>query len=168
MADIKMAYGTPVTGTGGITSLAQDSSGNFLAGYEWYIIDNGTDKAIDRLQFGKITVGTTPTINTEIRIYVVPSWDGTLWPDVFDGTPSAETATNVGVRDGSAVLARALRVPATTSSVGYPYQYSLAALFGGSVPKKAAVFVSHNTGVNLNSTAGNHTYNDQPIYATVG
>lgn len=113
-------------------------------------------------------VGTTPTINTEIRLYVVPSYDGTTWPDVFDGTPSAETVTSEGVRDGFAKLAAVLRVDATTSNRPYPFAFSIAELFGGIVPKKAVVFVAHNTGAALNGTAANHTYADQPVYDTVG
>lgn len=165
MSSIKETFGTAVTGTGGITSLGTSST--WTAGYEWYLIDNSTDLSLDRIQQGNIRVGTTPTINTEIRIYVVGSYDGTTWPDVFDGTPSAETVTSEGVRDGFAKLAAVLRVDATTSNRDYPFYFSLASLFGGVLPKKAVLFVAHNTGVNLNSTAGSHTYADQPVYATV-
>jgi hypothetical protein len=69
-------------------------------------VDNTTELAFDFYVSGKITVGTTPTINTEIRLYLVGSYDGTTWPDVFDGTPSAETVTTAGLRDGYAKLAR--------------------------------------------------------------
>jgi hypothetical protein len=164
MSNIKLAYGTPVTGTGGVNSLG--SSSTWTAGYEWYIIDNSSDLSLDRLQQGSIRVGTSPTANTEIRIYAVGSYDGSTWPDVFDGTPSAETVTSEGVRDSFAKLAAVLRVDATTSNRDYPFMFSIAALFGGVVPKKVAIFVAHNTGVNLNSTAGNHSYADTPVYAT--
>jgi hypothetical protein len=165
MATRNISYGTAVTGTGGVTSLA--SSATWVAGYEWYIIDNSTTLAVDRFQSGQVMVGTTPTANTEIRIYVVGSYDGSTWPDVFDGTPSAETISSEGVRDSYAKLAAILRVDAATSNVGYPYQYTIAQLFGGSLPKKCAVFVVHNTGVALNATAGNHTYADVPILETI-
>jgi hypothetical protein len=113
-----------------------------------------------------VTVGTTPTASTEIRLYLVGSFDGTTWPDVFDGTLSAETVTSAGVRDGFAKLAAALQVDATTSDRPYPFDFSVAQFFGGLVPKKVACFVSHNTGVNLNATAGNHAWNAQPVYVT--
>lgn len=86
---------------------------------------------------------------------------------MFDGTASAETVTSEGVRDGFAKLAAVLRCDSATSNRAYPFFFSVASLFGGAVPKKVAVFVAHNTGVNLNSTAGNHTYADLPVYATV-
>lgn len=164
MADHKIAYGTSVTGTGGITSLG--SSSTWLAGYEWFVIDNTTDLALDRLVTGQVTVGTTPTSGTEIRLYAVASYDGSTWPDVFDGTASAETITSEGVRDGFAKLAAVLRVDATTSNRSYPFAFSVASLFGGVVPKKVAIFCAHNTGVALLFTAGNHTYQDTPVYAT--
>lgn len=164
MADTKLAYGTAATGNGGITSLA--SSADWTAGYEWYVADNTTDLALDRLQQIAVTVGTTPTSGTEIRVYVVGSYDGSTWPDVMDGTPSAETWTSAGVRDGVAKLAAVMRCDSTTSNRVYSAVFSVAALFGGVVPKKCAVFVAHNTGVNLNGTGGNHTYADQPVYAT--
>jgi hypothetical protein len=157
----QVTYGTPVTGTGGVTSLA--TSADWTAGYEWYVIDNSTDRAIDRHQQGQVTVGTSPTSGTEIRVYVIGSYDGTTWPDVFDGTPSAETVTSAGIRDGFAKLAAVMRCDSTTSNRAYPFFFSLASLFGGIVPKKCCVFVAHNTGVNLNATAGNHTYADLPV-----
>lgn len=164
MPSIKLEYGTAVTGTGGITSLATSST--WVAGYEWFVIDNTTDKSLNREISGKVRVGTTPTINTEIRIYLVASYDGTTWPDAFDGTPSAETVTSAGVRDGFARLAASMAVDATTSDRDYYFEFDVASFFGGIVPKKVVTFVAHNTGVNLNSTAGNHTYADQPVYAT--
>lgn len=165
MANVKEAYGTAVTVTGRVTSLA--TSTTFVAGYEWYIWDNTTDLALDRQQQIKITVGTTPTANTEIRIYAIASIDGTTWPDVLDGVPSAETLTSEGQRDSYAKLAAVLRVDTNTSNRAYEAFFGLAALFGGTVPKKGAIFVTHNTGVNLNPTAGNHTYADLAVYETV-
>lgn len=165
MASIKRAYGSATTGTGGITSLATSST--WLAGYEWFVIDNSSDLMLDYEVQGQVTVGTTPTSGTEIRLYAVGSYDGSTWPDVFDGTPSAETVTSAGVRDGFAKLAAVMSVDATTSDRPYPFHVgSVAALFGGNLPKKVAFFVAHNTGVNLNGTAGNHTYAYQGEYAT--
>jgi hypothetical protein len=162
----KATYPTPTSSSGGLTSLA--SSSGLTAGYEWFVIDNTTELALDYLVQGAVTVGTTPTANTEIQIWAIPSFDGTAWPDVFDGTPSAETPTNAQVLAGAGVLARSLGVVATTSNVAYPFVFSLASLFGGVVPKKTAIFVVHNTVAALNATAGNHTYNYAPYGTTNG
>jgi hypothetical protein len=85
---------------------------------------------------------------------------------VFDGTGSAETITSEGVRDGFAKLAAVMRVDATTSDRDYPFEFEISSLFKF-VPKKVAIFVAHNTGVNLNNTGSNHTYADLPVYDTM-
>lgn len=165
MADIKIAYQSAQTLTNAIESLA--TSATWVAGYESTWIDNGTNLYVDYLFDGKVTVGTTPTVNTEIRIYVVVSIDdGTTYPDVFDGTTSAETVTSEGVRDGFAKLAAVLRVDATTSNRVYPFSFSVASLFGGVCPPDFALFTTHNTGVNLNSTGSNHVFKYRGVYYT--
>lgn len=154
------------TGTGGIHNLATSST--WVAGYEWFVIDDTSNLALDYDVSGTITVGTTPTANTEIRIYAVAiDVDGSTWPDVFDATPSAETITNAGmVSAGAIVLARSILVPAATSDLGYPFRFNLASLFGGKVPLKTAIFVTHNTAVNLQNTSGNQKYAYQPRWET--
>lgn len=165
--DINPVYSSTTSGTGGPESLATSST--WLAGYEWIKVDVDAMTPIPRTvrHDGKIRVGTTPTINTEIRIYLVASNNDTDWPDVFDGTPSAETVTSEGVRDGFAKLAAVMRVDATTSDRDYPYEFDAAQVFGGSLPKAYVLFVVHNTGVNLNSTGTNHTYRYTPQYDKV-
>lgn len=165
MASRKIAYGTSTAITNAIQSLATSST--WLAGYESDVVDNTSNLYLDYTIEGKVTVGTTPTINTEIRIYVVASFDGTTWPDVFDGTTSAETVTSAGVRDGFAKLAAVLLVDATTSDRSYPFSFSVAALFGGVCPAKFVLFTTHNTGVNLNATGGNHVFNQRGVYETI-
>ena len=162
---IKTEYGTSTALTNAIASLA--SSSTWLAGHESDVIDNTANKYLDYTIEGKVTVGTTPTANTEIRIYVVASFDGSTWPDVFDGTTGAETITSAGVASGFVKLAAVMLVDATTSDRSYPFSIgSVAALFGGNCPAKFLLFTSHNTGVALNSTGGNHTCNYRGQYAT--
>lgn len=165
---INLAYGTLISGTGGINSLATSST--WVAGYEWYLVDNtaaaDAGLQLDWFHAGDIMVGTTPTITTEIRNYLVGSPDGTYWPDVFDGTASAETVTSAGVFSGFGKLAAICQVDATTSDRAYPYAFSARDAFRGTIPKKYVHFVTHNTGVNLNATAGNQKYYAQPEYVS--
>jgi hypothetical protein len=142
------------------------SSSTWLAGYESAVVDNTTNKYLDYIIEGHYTVGTTPTINTEIRIYVVARWDGTNWPDVFDGTTSAETVTSEGVRDGFAKLGAVMRVDATTSDRAYPFAFAVAPLYGGVCPPEFVLFSAHNTGVNLNATGGNQVTRQRGVYFT--
>lgn len=167
IGDIVTIFQTPTSSTGGLTSLATSST--WVAGYEWYVVDVAamTLPAADVRHSGTVRVGTTPTINTEIRHYLVACEDGTNWPDVFDGTPSAETVTSEGVRDGFARLATVSRVDATTSDRDYPYSFNAAQVFGGTLPDSYVHFVTHNTGTNLNSTAGSHKYQYAPQHPQV-
>lgn len=165
MADIKVAYGTASDATITLASLASDT--NLLAGRESAEIVNTSTLALDYLISGKITAGTSPTASRSIEVWAVGSWDGTNWPDVFDGTESAETVTSADIK---ASVCRLIAAMATANNSDRTYHFgpvSVAAAFGGVVPPKFVVFVVHNTGVNLNSTAGNHQIRLQPVYETV-
>jgi len=164
MATRNLSYGTATSGTGGINSLA--SSATWVAGYEWFVIDNTTELAIDYFVDLVIRVGTTPTANTEIRVYLAGSYDGSTYPDVFDGTPSAETVTSVGVRDSFMKLAGIGTVDSNTTDRDYPIQFNVSSFFPAP-PKKIVVFVVHNTAVALNATAGNQKYAYSPIHETI-
>lgn len=166
MSSVKTEYAASSNLTITLASLATSST--WLAGRESTAVDNTTNKYLDYLLSGKVTVGTTPTSGTEIRVYVAALMDDSTYPDVFDGTDSDETVTSAGVGAGFLRLAAVLPVGATTSNVAYHFgPVSVAALFGGAVPKKFVAFVTHNTGVNLNSTGGNHQITVTPVYATV-
>lgn len=144
-----------------ISPASTASSSTFVAGRESNEIDNTTNKYIDALVQGKVTVGTTPTANTTIAIYV---WGAdtslaTTALDVLDGTDSAETLTNTGILYSALKLGAVITVTATTSDVGYNFApFSVAARFGGVLPKYWGLFVTHNTGVALNATGGNHVF----------
>ena len=59
-------------------------------------------------------------------------------------------------------------VDATTSDRTYWFApVSVAALFGGTLPKYWGAFITHNTGVNLNSTGTNHVISYTPAYETI-
>ena len=134
------------------------TSATFVAGRESSEIDNATtNKYMDAHVSGFISVGTTPTANTLISIYVWGA-DTSLAAtaiDVLDGTDSAETLTNTGILN-TLRLGRAIGVIATTSNIAYPIlPFSVAALFGGIMPKFWGLYVAHNTAVNLRNTSVN-------------
>lgn len=162
-ADIKIKYPATTADTSVVTitlaSLATSST--LLAGRESTSIVNTTNLDLDHLLGGVITVGTTPTINTTIEVWCIAAREaasGTYtWPDVFDGTDSAETITSAGIKQGICRLIASIAVDATTSDRPYDFApTSIAALFGGWLPPSYVIFVTHNTGVNLNATGGNH------------
>ena len=159
MATTTINYSSNTTITCSVASVATSST--FVAGQESNEIDNTTNKYMDALVQGKITVGTTPTANTNIAIYV---WGAdtslaTTPIDVLDGTDSVETLTNTGILASALKLGAIITVTATTSNVTYNFApFSVASKFGGVMPKFWGLFVTHNTGVNLNSTSGNHAF----------
>lgn len=158
MSTITPSYASAAALTITLASLATSSS--FIAGRESNEVDNSSNKYDDAMVQGKITVGTTPTVNTTIQIYVYASFDdapSSTNIDVIDGVDSAEDFVTVGRRNSALKLGAAIDVTATTSDVAhFLAPFSVAQLFGGVMPKWWGLFVAHNTGVNLNSTGGNH------------
>ena len=166
MATVNIAYAASATITVSPENVA--SSSTFVAGVESNVIDNTTNKYVDVIVGGTWTCGTTPTTATQVIIYVGSVRDDTpTYPDVFDGTGSAETLTSVGVGQGFLKLAAVLNVDSTTSNRAYDCAFSVAQLFGGVMPLKWFLFITHNTGVNSNSTAGNHVWKYTGITYTV-
>ena len=165
-ANVNIAYGASATITVSPENVATSST--FVAGVESGSIDNTSNKYVDVLVGGTWTSGTTPTANTQVLIYVVSALDDTpTWPDVFDGTASAETLTSAGVGRGFLKLGAVLDVDTNTSNRAYYTTFSVAQLFGGIMPLKWVLFITHNTGANSNSTAGNHVWKYTGITYTV-
>lgn len=163
--DIKLVYGTAADATITLASLATDSTK--LTGRESTAIDNTATLALDYLVSGKITTGTSPTTAKTIEVWCVGSWDGTNWPDVFDGTDSAETITSSDIKPSICRLVASMSNSATSNVTYHFGPVSVASLFGGVVPPKFVFFVTHDTAVNLNATAGNHQIRVQPVYENV-
>jgi hypothetical protein len=150
---IKIKYGTRTTITCAVAGLATDT--NLLAGIESSVIDNTSDFFEDIIVSGKVTTGTTPTASKQIEVWAV-AWDGSGWPDVFDGTTSSETITSSDIKTA---ICRSVACMPTNNTSDRTYHFSgvsLRQVFNGVLPSKVVLFVTHNTGVNLNSTAGNH------------
>ncbi len=158
MATVNIAYAASATVTIGLATTPLASSSTFVAGRQSAVIDNTTNKYDDVFLAGKITVGTTPTTNTQILVYIYAILNDTpTYPDVMTGSDGDVTLTSVGVGQGFLKLAAACNVDSTTSNRGYPFgPVSVSQLFGGNMPNKWGVWVTHNTGVALNATAGNH------------
>lgn len=166
MSTVKIAYAASATITIAPENVATSST--FVAGVESNVIDNTTNLYVDALVGGTWTCGTTPTTNTQVLIYVFSVRDDTpTYPDVMDGTSSAETVTSAGVGRGFLKLGAVIDVDSTTSNRAYDVAFSVAQLFGGVMPLKWGLFITHNTGVNSNSTSGNHVWKYTGITYTV-
>ena len=165
MATAKTNYASASDISITLASLASDT--NLLAGQESSAVDNTVNGYRDYWVSGKITTGTSPTASRQIEVWAIGSPDGTLWPDVFDGTNSAETISLASVK---ASVCRFVANMATTSTSDEDYYFGpvlLSSVFLGDIPAKFVLFVTHNTGVNLNATSGNHYIRLQPVFDTV-
>jgi len=166
MADIKNAYGSSVDLTITLASLATDSS--LLTGRASTAIDETSNKYIDELLAGFVSTGTSPTTAKEIHVYVYGCINDTpTYPDSITGSDAAKTMTTANIRDAGLRLAAMLSTTATSNEKTFFGPISVRYLFGGTLPKKWGVFITHNTGVNLNSTSGNHKISATPVYQTV-
>jgi hypothetical protein len=96
----------------------------------------------------------------------ISSSSGTpTYPDVLDGTDSAETFTSANVMNSAVRLAASMLVDSTSDRDYFFGPVSVASLFGGVLPKFWGVYVAHDTAVNLNSTGGNHVLSYERIQA---
>lgn len=154
-------YETSAALTITLTGLATDT--NLLAGRESTAVDNSTNEYEDFAVGGFIMTGTTPTTAKQIEVHAIGSLTDTpTWPDVFDGTDSAETVSGAGTK---AAVCRPIAILATIDTSDKAYHFGpvyIAQLFGD-MPAQFAVFVTHNTAVNLNATAANHSITHEPI-----
>lgn len=171
MSDIKTKY--PSTSSVALTislaSLASGSAGVFTAGQESTAVDNTSNLDVDHLLSGVIRAGTSPTASRYINVYVyanISSASGTpTYPDVLDGTDSAETFTSANVMNGIVKLAASMISDSTSNRDYFFGPVSVAQLFGGSLPKFWGVFVAHDTAVALNATGGQHVLTYERIQA---
>lgn len=144
-----------------ITLASLPTSSGMTVGRQSTVVDNTSPKYLDARVFGQITTGTTPTTAKTIAIYV---WANTKAASSTFSYPVA-TATEVGGGDDSATfdaeqrnmlkLGAAITIN-STSDRKYVFDFAVAPLFGGIMPLKWGVWVTHDTVANLNSTAGNH------------
>jgi hypothetical protein len=165
MADVKLVYAASsdltVTNLNGLAS-----SGTWVAGWESAAIDNTSTKYLDYRVTAKITVESAGLAAGEIRLYLVGMLDDTTWPDVFDGTESAETVTDTEIRDAICLLGAVTATDTTASRVYYLDCPSVAAVFGGNLPAKFIVFITQSTGTTFETTGNQVTI--KGAYQTVG
>jgi len=167
MSTVAISYAASATITIAPENVA--TSSDFTAGVESTAIDNSSNLYVDALVSGTWTSGTTPTTNTQVCVYAYAQRDDSpTYPDTIDGTSSAETITSAGILASALRLLGVMTVDSTTSNRAYSLApCSVAQAFGGILPQRWGIFIAHNTGVNSNSTAGNHVWKYQGIKYTV-
>lgn len=148
---LKPLYGASAALSITLASLASDT--NLLAGRSSAVVDNTANLSVDELITGVIKTGTTPTVSTQVYVYVWAILDDVpTYPDTISGSDANISITSANVLNAGAFkLAASITVDATTGR-NYPFSFSLAALFGGAAPKKYGVWVVQNTAAALNAS----------------
>jgi hypothetical protein len=146
-----------------ISSLGTSSS--FVSGRESTQIDNTSTNYVDAIVNVKGITGhasTAPTVGQIIALY---AWGAdtslaTTAIDVLDGTDSAETLSHVSVLNSLRFVAAPAVTVATAGLVYYIQPFSIAALFGGVMPKFWGLYLAHNhTGALAASQSGLFSFN---------
>lgn len=164
--DVKLAYAAASTLTQtNLDGLA--SSSTHVAGWESAAIDNSTNLYLDYAVNAVLQVESAGLAAGEIRMYLVAELNDSSWPDVFDGTESAETVTDVNVRDAICKLAASTLTDTTASQFYYLNCPSVAAVFGGSCPRKFVVFITQSTTTTLETTGDPNQVYVRGVYQTV-
>ena len=145
-----------------ITLAALPTSSTKLVGQQCTIVT--TNGVSDFELAGKITVGTSPTSGKEICVHVFSIINDTpTYPDTMGASDAGVTLTSAAIKDSATHQAVRMATDATSNRAYSFSGISVAALFGGTVPKKWGVFVTHNTAVNLHATGGNHVLSVTPV-----
>ncbi len=163
MAEIKRKYQASANLT--VTNLASiPTSSTLVAGWLSGIIDNTSDLDLDKLITGKIALGNSATAG-QIALYAIAMLDDSNWPTTAltsgtfgtEGTGAFKDATN---RDAVAmpVWSIGTRADPGTDDVYQIAASSLAGAFGGILPAKCVLFLTHSTGVNLASSGHQVTH----------
>lgn len=163
--DTKIAYGASAALTQtNLDGLA--SSATHVAGWESGAIDNSSNLYVDYIINAVLRAESAGLSAGEIRVHLVAEQSDSTWPDVFDGTESAETVTDTNVRDA---ICRVAAVTATDTTASQDYFLnipSVAAVFGGTCPRKFVVFITQSTGTTLETTGDPNQVYVKGVYYT--
>lgn len=164
MAEIKTIYDDVFALTISLASLTSDHT-NLLAGRESTAVDNGSDLYADVHISGRITAGTSPTAGNTIEVWAYGSIDDSPntvdYPDTITGSDAAVTLTSANVKRLALRPVVRFTVDATSNRAYDFADISIARLFNG-VPRHWGIVVINGSGVNLNSTGGNHWIKGKP------
>lgn len=159
MANIKIAYGTSTALTltlGGLTSSA-------TVGRESTAVDNTSNLFVDAIVQVRVALQAgTPGSDKAVYIYAYGSEDGTIYTD-------NATGSDAGITLRAPTAMRLIGVIPCPDSGGLSYEsqpMSVAASFGGLLPRKWGIVVLNYTNVTLSATEGDHSYKYTGVYYT--
>lgn len=148
MATLKETFSSPTTMTITLASLASSTTG---VGRQSDLVDNSSNRYVSANVYVKVTVGTSPTANTPIYVYLLRSDNNGGSQLVTDGAG----ASDAGLTVKNAQLLGVITCTATTSDVAYIEAFDTSSF--GPLGPEWGIAVVNSTGVALNSTTGNHS-----------
>jgi hypothetical protein len=158
MSSIKLAYGTSTALTCTLASLATAGARECTA------VDNTSNLFTDALVYiaAKLQAG-SPASDKAIYVYAYGSEDGTNYGDNVTGSDAAVTLRSpTNLR-----LIGVIAVPDSGALTYKSHPMSVAAAFGGVLPRKWGIVVQNATNVTLSATEGDHAKSYTGVYATV-
>ena len=149
MADLKAKYSASAAySCAALDSLA--SSASLVAGAETAAVNNETELALDYLVGGQFTVAGSGLSAGAIEVWAYGNLNDTpAYPDVLDGTASAETFAARANLVSSCKLVASIPTDTTAGKVYSFGPVGLAGLFGGFMPTDHGLFVTQSTGAAL-------------------
>lgn len=151
----------------GVASLASDPA--LLAGRASAVVNNTSSLDLDHLVSGAITTGATTAVGTiEVWVYAAHTISGgtPAFPDTVTGSDASVALTSASMKGSALVRAAVISTDITPNRTYYFTPFSVADLFGGSMPPYWGLFIVHNTGVALNATAANHFFSYERVQAS--
>ena len=150
MATITPLYGAVSSLPFSTWALPHSSTLDF--GRQSAVADNTVDDAVDAMVGGMITTSTTASTLRQIEVWSFGSWDnGSTYS--IRGASSVDASMNVSSM--KTLMKLVTIIPAMQGSSTYQWgPFSVAQVYGGLMPTRWGIFVTHNTGV---STALSNT-----------
>lgn len=155
MADLKQAFGASTAITITLASLASGSARQSA------VVDNASNLFLDVMVNLSVKLASgSPGGERTVYVYVYGSEDGTNYTDNATGSDAAITMR-------SPTNLRPLGIINTPDSGALTYKsgpMSVAAAFGGVIPRKWGIVVVNNTGLALSATEGDHAKTHTGVY----
>ena len=153
-------YGAVSTLPFSLSTLAHSSTLDL--GRQSAVADNTAsfDDAIDAFIGGIVTTSTTASTARQIEVWSFGSWDNGSTFTVGASTVDA----GLNVSSMKTLMKLITIIPTMQGASTYRWgPFSMAQAYGGLLPTKWGIFITHNTGVALGAAVGNHNLSYIPV-----
>lgn len=139
-------YGTKTNFTITASSLAASAT----VGRQATVVDNTVNNALDVQVQGTLTTGTVSG-NKQVLFYIAGSFDGGTTYSLANGANVIGASDAAFTRVDPSGKPSALVLPTPTSTIAYSFDFSVAQMFGGSMPDHWTLCVFNDSGAALSA-----------------